>query len=559
MLKQIEKTSGTYADALEAIGWATLMSEYGLKNIEVRDNGLQFTVSGEGQLCLDHIPQLGFWFVADEKNPPPKIADWNLDYPAERAKEEAQREFEKAAKAGKKKSALKHASEMGHIQPPDAPKPELKLAKMISSMRKGWNSDRDLAVWIDSHPNETTQWVEAAMAGSAFAPCPSFSNTQLLNPATGKGVSAAKSQARSPNSLPDVFIDPFAEWMKLRGLWRAMLAYRSGEDFKFMVVEPGQISPGGIQLLRSELESLNLWGGIRLDIEATLRLTEILILNSDALQLDAPISLKKRRPSSVIRGLRQAFFKSLGTAAALMNEALLPLPAWFDITSKADADAYIKIIHEAIGSRPRGGCLGTLDEDKSDEGALLQQYRSWLASGEFEDLMAFHHEFGALTLRKAAAKEFTRQFSTEVLDDLLIRTYESTQMLTEIIKTTGFQNIARAIRNTTIYAVGLKDKKREVQFGLSQRWRQSIKQGGGHFPTALADFVQANNWEVVHRLEGRGFQVATTDLDQVFELIEKHGEEKVGALLLAYGFSRAPKVPGDHALSGEEPEQEEGK
>ena len=47
---------------------------------------------------------------------------------------------------------------------------------------------------------------------------------------------------------------------------------------------------------------------------------------------------------------------------------------------------------------------------------------------------------------------------------------------------------------------------------------------------------------MVHRLKGRGHQVTTSDLDQVFNLIEKHGEEMVGSLLLAYGYSRAPKV-----------------
>ena len=287
---------------------------------------------------------------------------------------------------------------------------------------------------------------------------------------------------------------------------------------------------------------LQLWGGVRLDIEATLRCTEILIVNSDAVKPGALISVRERHPRTVIRGLRQSFFKSLGTAAALMNEALLPIPAWFAVSNRADADAYLDVIQEAIGEKVRGGCLGALNEDNSDDGAVLQQYRSWLATGLFEELMTFHYEFGILMLRKSAAGEYARFFRTEILDTLLIRTYEERYMIKEIVGNEGFKSLARAVRNTTIYAVGLKDSNREVQFGLAQKWKQKMQSGRGDFSSAVADFVQANNWEITYRLKGRGHQVSASDLDQVFDLIDKHGEEKVGSLLLAYGYSRAPKM-----------------
>ena len=115
-------------------------------------------------------------------------------------------------------------------------------------------------------------------------------------------------------------------------------------------------------------------------------------------------------------------------------------------------------------------------------------------------------------------------------------------MLKEIIQNDGFKSVARAVRNTTVYAVSLSNSKREIHFGLAQRWRQAVKNGAGEFSVELSEFVQTNNWEVVYKLKGRGHQVTTAHLDEVFALIEKHGEEKVGALLLAYGFSRAAKI-----------------
>jgi hypothetical protein len=538
MIRSIEKKTGTYADALEAIGWSHLMRGLGLEPVEIRDVGSRFLVTGEGEPDFTLPAEPGFLFVADLKNPAPGIAHWKLDYETERGKEEAQREFEKSAK--KKSKSLARPAEADQLQVPDPPKPELKLAKMISSMRKGWNADRELAHWIGDHPAEAQAWIQAAANGESYPNTPDLSNTQLLNPATGKGVSASKTQAKSAGSLPGALTDPFAEWMKLRGVWQAMIAYRSGEDFKFMVLEPGRISPDRLRKVRQDLEALNLWGGVRLDIEATLKCTVILIASSEAAGMNG------RKPRDVIRGLRQAFFKSLGTAAALMNEALLPLPDWFGVKDRTDADTYLRIIQETVGDKARGGCLGVLDEDKSDEGAVLQQYRSWLATGDFRELMDFHREFGALMLRKAAAGDYTRLFKTEILDELLIRTYGETDgMLKEIIENEGFRSLARGIRNTTIYAVAMSNSNREVQFGLAQKWKQKMHGDEGEFSAALADFVQANNWEVVHKLKGRGHQITTSDLDQVFGLISRYGEEKVGSLLLAYGYSRAPKVEAE--------------
>ncbi len=543
MIRHIDKTTGTYADTLEAVGWASLMAELGVRNISIVDEGGRYRVAGVGEPDLTQTVSAGFPFVADAKNPAPANAAWTMDYELERAKETAVREYQEAVKKASKKGAGK-AAEAGLLQAPDPPRSELKLAKMISSMRKGWNADRELACWLDAEPAPAKRWIESNCTGAACSDSPDLSNTQLLNPATGKGVSSAKTQGKSPGSVPGALVNAFAEWMKMRGMWQAMTACRSGDDFKFMVLEPANISLQGLRRVQERLDTLNLWGGVRLDIEATLKCTEILIENSDGMAVGAPVALRNRKPRSVLVGLRQAYFKSLGSAAALMNDALLPLPAWFAVHDREDAEAYVKIIREAIGelAKVRSGCLGVLDEDKSDECAVLQLYRTWLATGELNDLLEFYHAFGPLMIRKAAANDYTRQFSSEILDDLLIRTYEETHMLKAIIENDGFRSLARAIRNTTVYAAGMKNSNREVQFGLAQKWKQKMRGGAGEFSVALADFVQTNNWEVVHRLKGRGHQVTTGDLNQICELIERHGEELVGSLLLAYGYSRAPKV-----------------
>jgi hypothetical protein len=124
---------------------------------------------------------------------------------------------------------------------------------------------------------------------------------------------------------------------------------------------------------------------------------------------------------------------------------------------------------------------------------------------------------------------------------LLRRTYEEREV-TEIIEDPGFQSVARAVRNATIYALTIPNQKREVRFGLAQKWKQKIKGGDEEFAAELAEFVQDYNWETAHRLKNVGHMVTTEEISSLMQLVEKRHAEIVGSLLLAYGFARAPKV-----------------
>lgn len=114
--------------------------------------------------------------------------------------------------------------------------------------------------------------------------------------------------------------------------------------------------------------------------------------------------------------------------------------------------------------------------------------------------------------------------------------------MTEIIEDAGFQSVARALRNATIYALSVSNLNREVRFGIAQKWKQKMKAGSEQFAAEVAEFVQAYNWETANRLKGKGHSVTTEELDSLICLIQTGPSEVVGALLLAYGYARAPKV-----------------
>jgi hypothetical protein len=546
--------TGTYADTLQAIGVASLLRECGHEKVVVRGAGGRFEIAVARSLDEDEWkpPSAGFPYVWERsKEPEPEHVRLILDYEGEKEKDEAWKAYEKGLKKSKGKG--RELLEEQGLEEPARPSRDLVMAKMLASMRKGWSSDRDIAKWVEGDSPEVMPfvWSSLGVDGHKRPKAPDVSSTQMLNPIAGKGIHASKTNWKSPGSLPDVLIDPFAEWMKLRGMWLAMLPYRSGDDFKFFVIEPIDIAVGALGKLRLALADIGLYGvagGIRLDIEATLRLTELLIRHSDVYRgQDADeIQLSRRRPKELIAGLRQAFFKSLGTAAALMNDALLPLPDWFAIESRQDCDEYFTVIEEAVGSvrvNPRTwGCLGSLDEGKSDEGAILQCYREWLLSSEVSDLLEFHYRYAVKMMQKLASKPYAQAFSTAYLDLLLKKGCQEKDVMKEILDNEGFQSIARAVRNTTIYAVGMKNSSREPRFGLAQEWKQKMKGGKTELAAAVAEYVQSQNWEVAHRLKGKGHTVTTEELNGFFSLLDKHDAQLVGSLLLAYGYARAPKI-----------------
>jgi hypothetical protein len=189
----------------------------------------------------------------------------------------------------------------------------------------------------------------------------------------------------------------------------------------------------------------------------------------------------------------------------------------------------------------KGACLNSLQEKNSDDGLILQLFREWLLTGSLDDFLHFHHAFAPHLMRKFAAGEWARPFQTNNLSELLTRAYKE-RKVTDIIEDRGFQSVARAVRNATIYALTIPNLKREVRFGLAQRWKQKIKGGNDEFTAELAEFVQEYNWETAHRLKNVGHMVTTEELNSLMALIALRGAAIVGSLLLAYGFARAPKV-----------------
>lgn len=557
----VPKRTLTYSDTLEAVGLASFLEEIAGTSVRILDRGDRFLLQvRNGMPDPDKWPVIepGYPFIylaVDGEKPIGSV----LDYAREKDKAEQLRKFRNAT--GKNRERIVRVlREQGLTEPP-APGREYRMATFLAAMRKGWQSDKHLYRWLKADPARTRRWVahHLALDDNTDVEEPAVSNSQVFNPISGKGVHRPKPDSTAPGSIAGQLVDPFAEWLRFRGAYRVMLPYRHDGDYKVFVIEPADISVAQLAVLREKLLDLNLWGGVRLDIEATWRLVELLIRRSDV--LGGTVPLLGRRPAEIVRGLHQAYFQSLGTAAALMNYSFTGLPSWFAIEHADDAADYLHIMHEHIADKRRDGitgCLRSLDPDHSGDLLVLQQYRCWLASGNLKDFGAFCLLFAQHVMERMGAKEWVKPLSVHGLDIILGRGYR----MREITERQGFASVARAIRNASIYALSFQNQgrgEREVRFGLAQQWKQKMKGGKEELVAAVCDFVQQYNWES-ENLESAGrkagsapvgtrtgsyHRVTAPELAEVIQLIEDKGAELVGMLLLAYGYARLPKAqPG---------------
>ena len=141
--------------------------------------------------------------------------------------------------------------------------------------------------------------------------------------------------------------------------------------------------------------------------------------------------------------------------------------------------------------------------------------------------------------------------------------------LAPIIKSKGFQNIARAIGQSTVrlqyQTIEAKKQKKpkppyDVRYGLGQELRLRAH-NPDEFIQALGDFLHSFNVENARAAENasaaessvqpRRKSVREDDITQIVQLIDEHGSQTVCHLLLAFGYALTSRddTPTDNTTS----------
>lgn len=557
----IPKKNGTYTDALVAIGMADLIAEiYYYNNVpkepEIRDMQGTFEIYLPVEITNKEIenwiPNPGYQYIKFKATDSSAPAD-AFDYEEQREIEKQYREFQKAtAKKRKQQDSIQQEiyENGSEIRQPD---PKLPLIKTFNSMRMGSNALNQVYMTIVESGSDFRKVVATRLGVNdskekinekKFSDASSV--LQLFNPTSGKGTNRSKPDGAGLSSYPNKLADWFDEWLKFRAFNKSMLTFNAGsdgKDTKVFVIAPNKLGPKMLEHIQQELLNKRMYGSIGLDIQAILTLTEVVVRHSEEVSGQG-ISLLNKTPKDIISGFYQAYFKNLGTASAIMNISFLGSPEWFPISSREDGEAWINIIEE------HRRCISSLDESHSDDVAALLYYRSFLSTGDFREALEFFSLYATHYMQVKAQNKWAEAFTTKNLG----RLFMSDLNIQEITKNEGFQNIAAAIRKST---VSLQSKKGqqirngekvkidyEIRYGLAQDWKRKVHDKK-EFIILLSEFAQSYNAENGRKNE-QGIiprkNITDKDLSSVIELIEKAQSSKlVGMLLIAYGYAKSSK------------------
>lgn len=375
--------------------------------------------------------------------------------------------------------------------------------------------------------------------------------SQVLNPSQGKGLSEPKANALRMDNIKD---RPWLEeFLKAVGLWACLIPRRvvDTEDWKAYVLAPLRLDWRAHQEVVGRFRRY-LWSERRRD-ETSLKsdITSLLLFTKAWLDyveaaaqddVDFDASPEFGAPEKAVAGFHVAQFKLLSrNAYTVVNLSFLNLPRWTgtphtrkDILSlKGVIDEHLAVIRE-------------IDEARSDGYNLLGLYRDFVAGNNWEAFFDFAAGYGHEILRRY--EEGARWVPTFTTDHLRRLTMAAKGSLLPILKNEGFQNVAYAIRHSTVIPQSRKARKQDylydVRYGLGAELKRKATVRD-EFIVALCEFMQSYNQENVQKLENTGQQLRrdlrTSDIDEIVRLVDEYGSEVVAGLLIAYGYAREPR------------------
>lgn len=365
---------------------------------------------------------------------------------------------------------------------------------------------------------------------------------QLYNPDSGKGQNKAKANGLSVGNVDNFWL---IEWLKAVGFYTGALTrlVRGAKDRKTFVLAPRELTYQEHKtVMNAFVKTMQIAeSSIRFDILAVIRYMEALLshfLASEAglSRLLAMRSMKKR----IVSGFYTVFYKDMGNAIATMNMAFIGLPGWITVETRDDVTRYLNALDEF------GKFVRQFDETHSDAFALLQHLRDFVSGDDLRAFFQFSTAFPAYLMGMRERNKPARQLTTEFIERLIM---SSDKPLYFILEAPGFQNIAYAIRQSTVIAQYRKkqgDRKYDVRYGLGQELARKARYPQ-EFIAILSDFLHKYNSENAQVMETRQGpyrrSIQTTDIEDIVRLIDEYGAETVANMLIAYGYARTPRDP----------------
>jgi hypothetical protein len=528
----IRKSTGTHADPMAAVGLADLLAPAGDATIRDDTQRDQYTVTSAHGPELDTAvlgQYAGFLFLRpNEKTPPPKHLQPGefYDYPRMKEVEKRSREAHKSKKGVAGEVAETIAAEEIH--------PEHYLYQTLNLLQ-GDGATNKACEWVRN--KEKKAWQEllgGALRKLSKGELPEvdldLDLVQLFSPQAAKGYARLKPDSTSRgDKTKDVWGEPFVEWLRFRGYFRAACTFGVGKDIRLMFPRPKAISLGALRDVVATLRKESIFGSsAKIDCLATLRLAQLLLKHTQG--------FAQHSPASLVSGMAVTHYQSLGSAKAVTGMEELAIPDWFP---EGNARLWFDALQEHADR------LRPLRDDNSDELGLLLQYRRFLqqrGDGATGCLLDFLESYGIYLLRQRGQnKWYHKQFQANHLEEILGNTSYK-----QILDNTGFLAVASALRSSTVSAQSQKRNKkdyRDIRYDiLPELRRKRALPRPEQFLETIYGFLESYNAESAKRLEaGKSSgikRVTTEELAQFASLFEQYPVNLVGAMLSAYATCR---------------------
>ena len=564
-----EKTSGTFADVLVAYGLAAVLDEIlaqalgreSRRRVWIRDTGPYYTVTLEEPLRAEWVRNCTYF-----AGPPAYITTGRTESaPAGVRVRNVGETWEQYRTYHAVREKLRRVSEMTddfkrQVEDAELPydwavvtflgTPQMQALKTYNQAVTQWALTRDyftfnletiLRMTATEHADLETiarNWRRTVKVPGVRD---KLTAIQLLNPHQGKGQNQAKANALSMGNIDSFWL---LEYLKAAGLWlcSAPRVVEGSTDRKTYVLAPLNVTLATHQAVFKTF-SKRLWNetAVKMDCVAALLYTDTLLEYSEAGQYDE-LNFDGYGPEHVVAGFHVVQYKLLSrNAFTAINLAFLGLPVWTgDLRSRQEVLNLRKVIRE------HREVIDSIDETRSDGYHLLLRYRDFLSSQRWDDFFEFAAGYAHYAMsRMAQGQRWVPLFTTTSLRRLVMTT---SKPLTRIIENPGFQNVARAIRHSTVIPQGRKARGEHVLYDIRYGLGMELKRKAtvrDEFVTALADFMQSYNQENSQVLERHKQQMRrdlrTTDIEAVVSLVDEYGPEVVANLLVAYGYAREPR------------------
>lgn len=546
----VPRRSGSVSDVLEVIGAAYVLqslsgiSAEAVRLVQVGDR-FQIVLPATAEPVLPIRPLIPF-FKAKAQDQTTVRSGEVYDYAADKQKaDEGKKQRDAAARAGtrRKPRALVTATEESEDRAQTSGRwPSFSALQSLTkgAFKNEWNGTfTDIERLDDPAAMAKFAWRAIAEPDLADDP-PGFLSkratlAQHFNPHAAKGGNRAKADSITRANLDGRAV---CEWMKMVAFDHVAALRRAGDNFiRLWAPIPANVGLDALAAVAARFRR-DPWriGDVKQDVLAVIDVADELArhwLKTNR----AP----RRRAHSVVRGLETATFQDMGGGFVVMNISSLGLPGWIVLEDLAAVDLYLSVLD---GFRR---AAWSLDETHSDEVGVLVSMRDALGAEHAEPILAFLAEYSAVVQRRSGNQHerTPSRFSTGVLDAMF---GGIDQMLSEIVKTDGFRNIATALRKGTVTEQYHKSQDRqvyEIHYGLFGILRRASRRPKD-LVVALSDFLAKYDAENARALEtgrhnGRArARVSDADLDALVALIDKHGPELIGSLLCAYGSAKEP-------------------